>query len=170
MWDSASAVVGILIGVAIGLFIVWLLYITRAFVFSTCAVQYPVCSAQDYYENPGDAILNGSNIDNILFITPSSSNVDTMVYLRQPKVNTCTPSSANQTVVVQYPQWCEFTDTASNKYQAENLSFNSSVYSYKDNLNNTITVNTYNGGQCIPKSSTSSVVISGTPILRWQPY
>lgn len=169
-WDFPSFIVGLIIGAVIILFIIWILYISRAFVFSNCNIQYPICTENDYYEDPSGAILNGYNADDILFIAPDSSGIPTMTYERVPRVNTCTPSSVNQIVTVQYPQWCMFTDTANQTYQSENIAFDSPVYSYKDSMNNTITVTTYNGGQCKPKTSTGSVVVSGTPVLKWLPY
>jgi len=169
MWDGGSFVVGLIIGMAIAFFLIWLLYITKVFIFSSCAIQYPICTAADYYQDPGQAIANGSKVEDILFIVPDTQSIETMTYERQPRVNTCTPSSTNQIVVVN-PQWCDFDTTNGTKYDAMNLGFDSTVYSYKNNTGNTITVVTNGNGQCIPKSSTGNVVVGGVPLLRWTPY
>lgn len=167
-WDLPSAIVGILLGTIISLAIVAIFWYTRSLMFSVCPVSQPACRSQDYLQDPGDALANGSNINDILFLNGDQEK-PTLVYKRVPSTNTCTPSPSNQTVVVQYPQWCQFRTTGDQLYEGRNLIFGSPTYSYKDQTNTEVHVFVNPGGQCDVRSSTGNVVVSGKSLLKWDP-
>jgi hypothetical protein len=167
-WDFPSAIVGIIVGAVIVLFIMWILYITRTFIFSTIPSQQPVCRLQDYIENPGVAIANGSTLSDILFVAPADlPGTSTMLYKRVPSVNTCTPSSLNQTVIVPYPEFCEFTTADSHTYVGRNLSFGSPSYTFLNNAQQEVSVLVNGNGRCTPISSMGDTVTTGLPTLIW---
>ena len=163
MWDLSSFVAGMLVGGIIVFIIFWLLYLTRSFVFITCPYQTETCQPSNYIQNPGTAIGRGADINNILFI---SGETPTMTYKQVPN-SKCNPSSTDQAVIMNYPQYCSFVSNDGNTYEGKNLRFNSATYSYIDKNGKLIYVVVDQGGQCKPISSTGNTVISGTPVLKW---
>lgn len=153
-----SFLIGLLLGMILMLLLVWLSYFTRSFLFSYCPLQVPYCAGADYFNNPGEALSNGSQIDDILFIDDQNR----MLYKRVPKVNNCMPQN-NQTINIEYPEYCEFTtDTGTGVWRQ--TVYGSNIYEPANGLPGpTITTN----GNCVPTPGTGA--ISGQPILQWDP-
>lgn len=157
VWDFTSFVIGLLIGMIIMILLVWIAYYTRTFLFTSCPTSTPACAGADYYNNPGDALANGANINDILFL--NDQNV--MLYKRVPRVSGCTPES-NQVVEIQYPQYCSFTTAEGTTETGKALQYNSPMYAVSGVKNPIIT-----SGNCVPAPGTGAV--SGVPLLRWDP-
>lgn len=184
MWDMRSFIIGLLIGMIIMLLIIWLLYITRSFVFYTCPRVTTPCEFSNYVKDPSIPLTAGANINDILFIseqptapptlfpivTPNNQPVPitlpTMTY-KQVKKDLCNPLSTNQAVVIDYPQYCNFTSTDDKVYLAKNLRFGSSTYTFLDEEQKINYVVANQGGQCQPISSTNNLIKKGEPVLKW---
>jgi hypothetical protein len=155
-FDFTSFVIGLLIGMIVMLLLVWIAYYTRSFLFTNCPTTTPACAGADYYNNPGDAIANGAEVDDILFI-----NQDQLFYKRVPRVSGCVPES-NQVVYIQYPQYCSFTTEQGTTETGKALQFNSPLYQVSGVANTVLTT-----GDCDPAPGTG--VVSGVPLLEWDP-
>ena len=186
MWDIRSFIAGILVGMIIILLIMWILYITRSFVFYTCPRQTTPCQSDNYIQNPSIPLASGVNINDILFITdqppasptlfpitppsspqqPQPDTLPTMTY-KQVKKDKCNPLSSDQAIVIEYPQYCNFTSSDGNTYLGKNLRFGSSTYTFLDENNNIVYVVVNQGGQCQPISSINNSVKNGVPVLKW---
>ena len=139
------------------LLLVWLSYFTRTFLFSYCPTTMRACASVDYFNNPGDALANGSELDDILFINDEGE----MVYKRVPRTNTCYPQT-NQVVDIEYPQYCSFTDSSGASGTWKATAFGSNIYKPANGLPGA-TVTTL--GNCDP--APGSAVVSGSVILAW---
>lgn len=148
--------VGVIIGAIIMVLIGWILYATRSFAYSHCPVSTPVCKADDYYNDPGDALAHGANINNILFL----NDISQMLYKRVVRNNNCVPGS-DQIIKIQYPQYCAFNGTAG-KLEGKQISPGSSSY----NILTHGQVDTI--GSCVPSIQTP-VIHDGIPELKWDP-
>jgi len=156
-FDFISFVIGLLLGAIIMLLLVWIAYFTRSFLFTYCPTQARACSGADYYNNPGDALANGANINDILFL----NDQDQMYYNRVPRTTSCVPES-NQIVHIVYPQYCSFSTTGGVSGTWKETAFNSNIYTPSNGVPGpTITTS----GDCDP--APGSPVDSGVPILRW---
>lgn len=156
-FDFTSFIIGVLIGMIILLLLVWIAYYTRIFLFTNCATSTPACAGADYYNDPGDALANGANINDILFLNDENE----MLYKRIPRVRNCVPES-NQIVQIQFPQYCSFTTADNTTEVGKSLQFNSPIYIISGVPNPVVTT-----GNCEPAPGTGAV--SGVPILRWDP-
>ena len=146
---------GIIVGIAITIIVVAAAYYLQIFFFKYTRVK--ICTACDQYINPGDAITNGNKINEILKIEGEN-----MFYKRIAQVNTCIQSSANSIVAIK-PQYGRFTTVQGFMFEAKSTSFGSPVYvgSGYEILTEDLT--------CNPIRSNPSGVISGIPILKWDP-
>lgn len=159
MFDWVSFTIGGLVFSIIILLVIWITYYTRTFIFQYCATQPPYCTGIDYYNNPGNAIANGADVDDILFI----NNQNEMFYKRVPRTDDCIPQS-NQVIPIQYPQYCEFETAFGMTGTWKQTFFTSNVYRPADgSLNPTVTTT----GNCIP--APGSFVVNGKPLLQWDP-
>lgn len=158
-FDFISFIIGLLLGMILLLLLVWMAYYERWFMFAYCPSQARYCGGADYYNNPGDAITNGSNINDILFLNDSGE----LVYQRVPRVTTCIPDHG-QTVVVKYPQYCSFSDGGTDSVWRE-TAFNSNVYTSQDGTIGNLTTT----GNCQPTPGQTPAMISGTPVIKWEP-
>lgn len=156
-FDFTSFVIGLLIGMIVMLLLIWIAYYTRSFLFTSCPTTTPACAGADYYNNPGDAIANGAQVDDILYINSDNQ----MYYKRVPRVSGCTPES-NQVVYIQYPQYCSFTTDQGTTEVGKALQFNSPLYAVSGVANTVLTT-----GDCDPAPGTG--VASGVPLLEWDP-
>ena len=154
-----SLIIGLLRGMIIMLLLVWFSYFTRTFLFTYCPTQARPCGGADYYNNPGDAIANGANINDILFINDDNQ----MLYKRVPKVTTCVPQS-DQIVVITYPQYCAFTDNTGTVNTFKTTAFESNIYKLANGLPGPTITTT---GNCVPSPGTPAV--SGEILLDWDP-
>lgn len=152
-WSWIPFVVGLMIGMIVILIIIWALYVSRVFMFTYCPKSYPNCAGGDYFNNPSDALDNGSNIDDILFIREGK-----LFYKRQPRTSQCVPE-INQVKHIKNPQYCLFTTNDGQVFQGRSESLNSSLY----NLGNGMSVITQ--GDCHPV--TPQNFVSGIPQLKW---
>jgi hypothetical protein len=159
MENFAVFFIGVLVGLIIAFILVTILYSTRTFVFSGCTTSNRTCRASDYYNIPGRALAEGASIGDILFINPEGQ----LIYRRVPK-NVCRPGE-NQDIVIPHPQYCTFTFENGLSLEARNAGLGSNVYTLVNGLNIDITI----ARNCTPVSSSLGTVVSGTPILRWDP-
>lgn len=157
-WNWLSFFIGFLVGIIILSLLVWIFYITRTLFFSHCATQQRICVSSDYYNNPGVALDEGANLEDILFVQG-----DKLVYKRYQKNSTCTPS-IDQEITIRRPQQCAFI-TSSGTYNGSNYSFGSERYSFTASSGEKI--NVVSSDNCVPISSTGNVVKSGTPLAVW---
>lgn len=156
-FDVASFAIGLILGLIIMLILCWISYFTRTGAFTYCAAQTRVCVADDYYNNPGEAISQeGVSPNDILYITDGR-----MYYKRVPKTSSCTPEG-NQVVRIAYPQYCEFSNANVSGVTGRDRYFNANHYDLiSDRPDGPITTNE----NCIPKPG--QVYTNGTPILKW---
>jgi len=157
-FEFISFTIGLLLGMIILLILVWIAFYTRTFLFTYCPTQARACSGPDYYNNPGEALSNGANINDILFLNDQNE----MYYKRVPKTTNCVPVS-NQAVHIFFPQYCEFSDDKglSNTYKSN--SFGSNIYKPASGLPGpTITTS----GNCDPNPG---IYTDGVPLLKWDP-
>lgn len=154
-FDFTSFIIGLLVGMIIMLLFVWIAYYTRTFLFTYCPTTIPACSGADYYNDPGDALANGANINDILFL----NDEDKMYYKRVPRVSGCSPES-NQIVYIQYPQYCSFTTEEGTTEIGRAIQYNSPIYQISGIKNTILTTE-----DCEPAPGTSA--INGIPLLQW---
>lgn len=162
MWDIASAIVGVIIGMILTLVIIWILFITRSFIFSICSSGQNTCTANDYFVDPGEALLNGAKLEDILFLQNGQ-----LMYKRVPRRQDCIPSSDTQIVPITYPQFCEFSLTNGDKTVGQNSFFGSPSYSSAN-------VEVMTSANCVPVRSNAiqslqqnNLVVSGVPLVKW---
>lgn len=105
--SAAMIAVGLLIGFGIALLISWAMVNNNYWLWANCYVETRNCGPQDYYENPGNAIMNGATASEILRVVPSPDGF--LLYNRYQKNSLCV-SGPNQTVPIPYPQFCELTN------------------------------------------------------------
>ena len=156
-FDFISFVIGVLIGAIITLILIWAAYFTRSFLFTYCATESSLCAGADYFNNPGDALANGANINDILFLNDQNE----LFYDRVPRTGDCTPES-NQIVNILYPQYCSFSTTGGVSGTWKETSFNSNIYKPANGIPGPTITTT---GNCIPTSGSS--VETGIPLIRW---
>ncbi len=158
-FNTPSFVIGLLLGLLIMLIIVWILYISRVFMFAYCPVQARACGSADYYNDPGEALNEDPNADisQMLFLNDDKQ----MFYKRVPRTTDCVTES-NQIVHIQYPQYCEFSNGKGSSSTWKETAYNSNIYRQTSNPNGqSITTN----GDCIPTNG--SPYRTGTPLLKW---
>lgn len=165
MWDGISILVGILLGMIIAIILFWLAFWSRTFIYTVCPLNQVACLYAEYWNDPGNAILEGSQVSDILFIDDGK-----MYYKRVPNTTSCIPVSLNQTVYIPFPQYCSFTvdqGQFAGTYSGKNITFNSPKYNFVLPDNSLATVIT--NENCIPRLSDPSIVTSGIPLLSWDP-
>ena len=162
--SSKSFALGLLAGIIITLIIVLILYVTQLFIFANCNVATPTCRRGDYILNPSTALDEGYQLDQILF----QNSEGEILYKRPPAVSGCIPNADNQTVTIKNPQYCIFTTTDANQYEAKNTFFESPVYNFT--TSNGTPVEVLSSGNCNPEISQPSIVTSGIPELKWTDY
>jgi len=150
--DFLSVLVGIFIGMLLMLLLVWIAYLARVFAFAYCADGPRLCKGSEYYNDPGDALANGAQLSDILFLNDENE----LLYKRLPKISNCTPGE-DQLVTIMYPQYCSFTINGTT-ITGEAIAYNSPIYQAGSN---TVTTS----GNCTPVSGASA----GVPELRWNP-
>lgn len=163
MWDATSMVIGLLLGLIIAIIIFWILTWSRVFLYSTCPNGLVSCIGTDYFQNPGDAIAEGANVNDILFVQNG-----VLYYKRVPSNTNCVPNSTTQTVPVPFPEYCSFNVTSGaypGAYTGKNNQFNSPKYAFS--LPDSSTVTVLAGNNCAPLNSSPNVVTSGTPLAQW---
>lgn len=164
-WDGPSCVIGIFIGMSILLIISWICYSTRTFIYVDIPLTYPQCRFSNYFNNPGNAIANGSKVEDILTIDDN----DQMKYQRVPK-DVCVPGS-NQDIKIFNPQYCLFnySDNGIIKTLEGKNTFYESPH-YISYLTDGTEVNITSMPNCKPVSNTGGLILTGgTPELKWDP-
>lgn len=159
MWDSASFVVGIMIGLIIMLVVVWSLYTSRTFIFNVCPKSSRICRLTDYINLPGIALADGAELEDILFLRE-----DGLYYKRVPRVSGCVPLPSTQTVKVRYPQYCNFTLSDTRQVEGRQTQPGSPVYSAQVDGQR---IDIMSSGNCAVERATPDVVTGGTPLLKW---
>lgn len=138
------------------LFLVWIAYTSKTFIFTYCPSAPPLCKSGDFLNNPGDALANNYNINEILHIDSNGN----MTYDRPVKISGCTPEK--KTVNVEYPQYCSFQNSVNGAQGVwKDTSFGSNVYvPVEGTVGPTITT----GGNCHPVNSSYN---RNKVLLRW---
>lgn len=151
-----SALIGFLVGLAVMLILVWILYLTRSFMFTYCPLDIQKCSGSAYYSNPGAALAAGAQISQILSINSNNE----LFYKRVPKTNNCAPGP-DQTVYIAHPQYCQFTYGGQN-YIGKNQGYDTNRYDVALGANSmSITTN----NNCAPVNTPGFT--AGKPMLYW---
>ena len=98
-FDFVSFVLGLLLGAILMLVIIWIAYYTRSFLFTYCPTQTRPCGANDFINDPANALANDINLkpDQILFL----NNNNELFYKRVPRSTDCIPEN-NQIVYIKY--------------------------------------------------------------------
>ncbi|CAH6418159.1 Hypothetical protein HVR_LOCUS34 [uncultured virus] len=139
------------------LLLIWIAYFTRSFIFTYCPTTSKTCGGADYYNNPGDALANGAQLNEILFLNEKNE----LLYKRVPRTTDCTPGTG-QTVDMVFPQYCAFSGPSGVSGTWKETAFNSNIYKPVDGtVGPTITTTK----DCQP--APGLVVDKGTPLLRW---
>ena len=157
MWDLISGIVGLVIGLVIASIVILILFVGRVSIFSICPVSTPPCTAAQYFNDPGDAILNGAQASQILFLDGPN-----LLYKRVPKVPGCIPNGSTQTITIKYPQYCDFTLLNGTTVTAKSTALESPAYTSGD-------IQILTSGNCVPTRATGASVTAGSPIVRWDP-
>lgn len=164
MFDAISVLIGVFIGFIIALIFGWLSYKTNVFIFTYCANDVvPHCHHTDYYEDPGQQLKYGGDIDNMLFL-----NDKNVMYWHRGTEKLCVPGR-KQDIAINYPQYCSFTDDSGNQIEARNISYESPNY---------ISTSLYDGKEvdiiarpnCQPQSFSDNspyILTGGIPLLKW---
>lgn len=159
MFDFVSALIGLFFGFLIAVIITWIGYSTRTFVFTACAAEGVKCRFVNYFNNPGKAISEGYEADQIMYIDDNGR----LIYKRVTK-DVCIPGS-NQEVPVPRPQYCSFEDEGGRKHTGKNDKFESPYYTL---LGTNIGVTA--GKNCVPESTDCNSryeMVNGVPLVRW---
>lgn len=157
---SRFSIVSIVIGILIGMFIVFVLlliaYSQRLWLFTYCAnSNIGGCTGINYINDPADAIAVGNNPANILFVDPNNQ----LLYKRPLQEGTeCVPYP-DQTIVINYPQVCNFTINNVSQ-QGLNVGNQTPVYTVVGQPSPITTI-----GSCVPASG--SIATAGVPVAMW---
>lgn len=161
MWDTPSAIIGIFIGLTLSLIIFWISYNNRIFIFTTCPKVLNICKKDDYYNDPSDAIAEGSDPNDILFLDSNGQ----LYYHRVPNRH-CMPGR-RQNVYIPRPKYCLFESIDGQTVKASNLSFDSSNYVSVDKINGEY-IDIVSPKDCIPQSNTGNILLdTGKPLVEW---
>jgi hypothetical protein len=155
VWNWISFIIGFLFGLLAMTILVWIAYTVKTLAFAYCPSQQKACFSSDYFNDPGDALADGANLDDILFLTDG-----TMKYRRVKRTPDCTPQS-DQVVTIANPQICLFTITGQDRL-GKSIGFNNPRYLVNTG---TITEVLDTTSNCQPVDPT----ISGRPVLAWEP-
>jgi hypothetical protein len=157
-FQFSSFSIGILLGLLIMLVLVWIAYNSRIFVFTYCPTSTPTCSASDYFNDPGEALAHGANIDDILFL--NDKNI--LLYKRVPNTTTCTPGP-NQIVPVPHPEFCSFSGSGLSGITGTRVSIHD-LNTYNINVPGRKST-VLSRENCVP--DTGQFVTSGIPLIQW---
>jgi len=114
-----SFIFGFIFGIILILIILIVLYSFRGLFFANVPIDYSICTNTDYYNDPAIALAQTElNARDILYVQDG-----TLFYKRVPSTRTCTPGP-DQTVPINYPQYCLFERTSNNNSNNANLSNN----------------------------------------------
>jgi hypothetical protein len=159
VFNFPSFIIGLILGMIVMLTLIWIAYFTRTGAFINCPGQARVCTGEDYYNDPGEAIAKtGVTAGQILFIDNGR-----MYYKRVPKNGTCIPEG-NQTVRIAYPQYCKFSGSGISGVTGRDLYFNANLYRLQ---HGGLTQPIITDENCDPRSG--QTVTEGEPILYWTP-
>lgn len=157
MFDGTTFATGILLGMILMYILIWILYSTRTFIFSYCASGTRPCAGADYYNDPGKALAEDSQLDpsQILFLNDEGE----LYYKRVPFSSDCVPES-NQLMYIRNPQYCLFETSSGATGVWKQIQFGSNTYQAV-------------GGTAMAKSDANcqpnpgQTVTSGSTLLRW---
>ena len=160
-WDGPSCVIGIFIGLSIMLILTWIGYSTRTFIYADIPLEYPECRFSNYFNNPGNAIANGSDVNQILSINRKGE----MMYQRVPK-DICVPSS-DQDIHIFNPQYCSFKMNDGTSIEAKNTFYESPYYISTTDVNGK-KLDIVSLPNCQPASNSQGLdLIGGYPEIKW---
>lgn len=156
--SASSFFIGLVLGMIIMMIIVWLCYDTRTFIFEFCPHETPACLANDYFNNPGEALAHDPQLtpSDILYL----NNDDELMYIRVQKNFSCVPEK-NQTIQMIYPQYCSFSGTGGISATYKQTFFGSDIYQPQGNPGSTVRSN----ANCKPVSG--SGFTDGIPLVQW---
>lgn len=116
-FEYSSFIIGIIFGVILILIILLITYSFRGLFFAGVPTSYPTCTSNDYYNDPGVALANTSiHTSDILHVRDGK-----LYYRRVPITRTCIPG-VDQTIRIEYPQYCMFDRSDTNNSNIANVS------------------------------------------------
>lgn len=143
------------------LIITWITYSTRTFIFTVCPSELIRCRNVNYFNNPGNAIADGAQVDDIL----SLDSDERLMYKRVPK-DLCLPES-NQDVHILNPQYCSFTLDDGTSIEAKSTFFESPFYVATQGSEDA-RLEIVTSGNCYPVSNNQNLDIrTGVPLVKW---
>jgi hypothetical protein len=148
--------IGFLVGLLITVFLVWITYANRWFIFDNCSRASQTCTTNDYYNQPCEALSNSNlTASEILFVNSNGK----LEYKRVPKNRNCTPGP-DQSTSISVPEYCLFTENGQSYVaKTSQTNTNNNVYTTSNGLSFNASVN------C--KALDSGVV--GEPLEMWDP-
>jgi hypothetical protein len=155
-FSAVSLFIGLIFGAIIATVIMGICFIFGVGIFEYCSLARRTCGANDYYLDPGDALANGYNIDELLFLSQNNE----LLYRQGLKSTDCIPE--NQDVIIQYPQYCNFQTHYGQFVEGRSISFGSPQYV----LSTGGTIDSI--GNCLPLLD-SPQFMGGLPLLKWDP-
>lgn len=160
-FDVSSFIVGILLGMIILAVIVWLVFAFRGSVFQNCPHHTRECLTADYYNDPGNALINNPHLksSDILFLDSNNH----LFYDRTQKNIECNANTSNKVAYIRYPQYCSFANSEGVNGVWKQTAYNSNIYVPQGFDGPTITTD----GNCKINNDVESAITSGIPLLRW---
>ena len=137
--------------------ILFMMYRSNYGIFSYCVPFQPACTPSEYIDNPTNALRNGYNLNDILYI--GSGSTENVMYYKRPINTPCSPGD-NQVITINYPQYCNFIDDTGNKVLFRDIFYNANRYRIADDSDETLILTNMN---CDPASEYQS----GEIVLRW---
>ena len=157
MWNWATFLTGLFLGMLAMLIIGWVAFQTRTFVFAYCPAQLPTCGLRDFFNDPGQYLASGGSLRDLLFLENGT------LRFRRPTTNSqCVPE--NTTVTIDNPQFCNFFRPDGTSVEAKSVAFNAPDYIYTLDGANLLHAETLK--DCVPAPGTP--FISGNPLLKWE--
>jgi hypothetical protein len=118
---------GFIVGCIIFLIIMLILYSNRKGVFQYCSTEGLTCSISDYYNNPRDAMNQGYEFDDILYIKN-----DQLFYNRVKKESKKCNPGPNKEIKIKFPEYCIFENTNKNRTIWKDVGFMRNTYQNPD--------------------------------------
>lgn len=157
MWAIVALIIGFILGVLGSILVVFIMYRAGVGLFSSPQGGRIECRSVQYIEDPSVALREGYQFDDIL------SFVNGNILYKRPPRDVCTPGS-NQTVTIQYPQYCIFTARNGTQEEWRDAFFNANVYQRVGGIAANIE---RTNGNCQPRDSTR--FSAGVTEFKWTP-
>lgn len=146
---------GLITGIILIIILMLILKSTNSVPFNNCYGTPAICRSSQYFNNPTNALRNGSTLSEILTI----NNNNQMQYKRPPR-EPCSPGE-NQEVTIVNPQYCTFTNSDGSVLYRD-MFFDANLYYKADGSD--LTDHIVTSGNCVPLGTEYT---SGQINLRW---